>query len=285
MHNPQPDCLIEAEELASALEQQQRLVILDTRFSLMDKTAGYQAWQQAHIPGAVYAHLDDQLSSPVISGVTGRHPLPNPEQLARLLGTWGIDQETPVVIYDHGGAAMAAARAWWLLRWLGHSKVRVLHEGMSGWLKRELPLSSELAAVEPKPFAASEQTVMLAEADEIAASLDNGSIRLLDARGPARFRGEEEPIDPVAGHIPGAVCVPFTDCYDADGRFLSATALKQLFGEAIAGAEDIVCYCGSGVTACNLQLAMAVAGLPEARLYAGSWSHWITDLSRPVATG
>ncbi len=285
MNNPMPTCLIEPEELAQIIDQPKRLVILDARFSLMDLAAGHQAWQQQHIPGAVYAHLNEQLSGPVVAGKTGRHPLPDIDTLTKQFSVWGIDSSTPVIVYDEGGPAMAAARAWWLLRWLGHSNVRVLHEGMTGWQKRNLPMSSEPVKPQESTFIPSVQADMEASVEEVKSHLNDPAIRLIDARGLARFMGNEEPVDPVAGHIPGAVCLPFPDCYDEQGRFLPAAQLKQLFASVIDGATDVVCYCGSGVTACNNLLAMTIAGLSEARLYAGSWSHWITNPARPVATG
>ena len=285
MKNPMPFCLIEPEELAEAISQKHPLVILDVRFSLMNPDAGQQSWQQQHIPGAVYAHLNEQLSGPVITGETGRHPLPDVDILASQFGSRGIGSDTAVIVYDEGGPAMAAARTWWLLRWLGHDNVRVLHEGMGGWQQRNLPVTSDAPEFVNKTFIPVIQAQMLATAQEVESRLDDSTLCLIDARGLARFKGDEEPVDPVAGHIPGAACLPFPSCYDEQGRFLSAVQLKQHFADATGEATDVICYCGSGVTACNNLLAMAVAGLPGARLYAGSWSHWITDASRPVATG
>ena len=265
--------LISADELAD----NPALLIFDCRAALLDKNAGQQAYDAAHIPGAIYANLDTDLSAP--AGKGGRHPLPDREKLTAKLRAWGINRQSSIVCYDQNAGAFAG-RLWWLLRWLGHDDVKVLDGGMDAWLAAGHRTSTKPAVVEPGDFDAGEPLTKTVQ----ATSLPDPAIKLLDARETARYRGEVEPIDPVAGHIPGAVSVPFMDNLAA-GQFRSPEQLRQRF-ESLGITEDdnLVCYCGSGVTATHNILALLMAGFEEPALYPGSWSEWIVDPDRPVAS-
>lgn len=259
-------------------------VLLDCRHSLDAPDYGRQAYQAGHIPGAQFASIDEVLSGPLIPGQSGRHPLPCPETLSAQLRAWGINHDSEVVVYDDAQSAYAA-RAWWLLRWLGHERVKVLDGGLAAWCRE-----GGLLAVTETPRAAGNFVAHLQQdktisADALLAQLHSPALALLDARALPRFRGEVEPLDPVAGHIPGAVCLPFTDNLQADGRFKSPAELRQRFAPLIDGRTELISSCGSGITACHNILAMVHAGLPEPKLYAGSWSEWISDPKRPVARG
>lgn len=260
-------------------------VIVDCRFTLTDPEAGRRAYTQGHLPGARYAHLEEDLSAPV-SSRSGRHPLPDPEVLEGKLGAWGIDSEKQVVAYDDAFGAMAS-RLWWLLRWLGHDRVALLDGGLPAWIRAGLPVTTEIPPVHPTHFLANPRPGMVVNAEAVAASLAEDSGVLVDARAEERFSGEVEPLDPVAGHVPGAVNLPWEDNLDLDGTFLPAEDLKELYGNIIGSHSpaEVIAMCGSGVTACHNLLAMEIAGISAARLYAGSWSEWITDPERPVATG
>ena len=260
------------------------LCIIDCRFALDDPQYGKRSHEQAHIPGAVYLDLEADLSGPVIPGQTGRHPLPQPEQLVQRLRAAGVSNDSEVVLYDDGPGAFAA-RAWWLLAWLGkRSGVYLLDGGLKAWCAAGGPMSSEPAVVAPGTFEGTPDNSLLIDARQLLADLQQPGLTLLDARALPRFLGEQEPIDPVAGHIPGAHCVPFSGNLGEDGRFLSPQALEERFKPLVATAstERLVAYCGSGVTACHNLFALCLAGHPLAKLYAGSWSEWITDPQRPV---
>jgi len=263
------------------------LVILDCRCSLDDGDYGQRSYAEGHIDGAHFADLARDLSAPVVKGVTGRHPLPQPGRLLERLQGWGIDAYSDVVLYDDGPGAYAA-RAWWLLAWLGKREgVYLLDGGLKAWHASGLPLSLDPATNKPGHFSGKPDPHMVITTQQLQARLDDPALALLDARALARFRAEIEPIDPVAGHIPGASCAVFTDNLDGDGRFLSPEQLHRRFELLLAGRSptDLVAYCGSGVTACHNLFALCLAGYPLASLYAGSWSEWITDPGRPVATG
>lgn len=278
--------LLSAAELAARLDQP-GLRILDCRFVLEDPAYGALHYEQGHIPGARYADLERDLSGPVQKGVTGRHPLPDPARLVERLRAWGIDDDSQVVLYDDGPGAFAA-RAWWLLAWLGkRDGVFLLDGGLKAWRAADLPLTAERPAVVPGHFGGRPDPSLLVDAEALRRRLDDPQLTLIDARALPRFRGEVEPLDPVAGHIPGARCAAFTDNLDADGRFLPREQLRRRFAGLLDGrpAERLVAYCGSGVTACHNLFALSLAGYPLAPLYAGSWSEWLTDPSRPVATG
>lgn len=278
--------LLSATELAARLDQPD-LRILDCRFALEDPAYGALHYERGHIPGARYADLERDLSGPVQKGVTGRHPLPDPARLVERLRAWGIDDDSQVVLYDDGPGAFAA-RAWWLLAWLGkRDGVFLLDGGLKAWRAADLPLTAERPAVVPGHFGGQPDPSLLVDAEALRRRLDDPQLTLIDARALPRFRGEVEPLDPVAGHIPGARCAAFTDNLGADGRFLPHEQLRRRFAGFLDGrpAERLVAYCGSGVTACHNLFALSLAGYPLAPLYAGSWSEWLTDPSRPVATG
>jgi thiosulfate/3-mercaptopyruvate sulfurtransferase len=276
--------LISVDELATLLPAGQ-VVVVDCRFSLKEPDQGFARYREGHIPGAVYAHLDRDLSGPVVPGRTGRHPLPDPEALARRFAEWGIDATRHVIAYDDDVGAFAA-RLWWLLHWLGHDSVSVLDGGFAAWTAAGLPGSTETPDVTRASFVAHVRSELIADANEVEAVRTHDDHRLLDARDGARFRGEVEPIDPVAGHIPGARSLPFLGHTDA-GHMRPAADVLASFAAVLGHvpAENAIAYCGSGVTAAHLVLAADHAGLGRVRLYPGSWSEWITDASRPVATG
>ena len=259
-------------------------VVIDCRFSLADPEAGRRAYRDSHLPGAHYAHLDEDLSDP-ITPTTGRHPLPDPERLAQKLGAWGIDHDTQVVAYDDMGGMLAAARLWWLLRWLGHTACAVLDGGLPAWRRAGLPLTAEIPAARPTAFVSRPDDRLWMSTEQVLA-LSSTEV-LLDARAAARYRGEMEPIDPVAGHIPGALNLPTDGNLTPEGHFLPVAALRERFAAALddRAPATVIHACGSGVTACHNLLAMEAAGLGGSRLYAGSWSEWIRDPQRVVAVG
>jgi len=260
-------------------------LVVDCRFELADPAAGERAWRDGHIPGALYGHLDRDLSGPVTPR-TGRHPLPPPESFAATLSRWGVGPGTQVVAYD-ASSGMFAARLWWMLRWAGHDRAAVLDGGLQAWLLAGGRLDRSVQQREAVGFRAAWRHAMRLGTGEIEASLGTGDLLLVDARGPERYEGRVEPIDPVAGHVPGAVNHPCTWNVGPDGRFLPPAALQQRWLETLGGREPaaVACMCGSGVTACHDLLALEHAGLPGARLYPGSWSEWVRDPSRPVARG
>ncbi|MEV8432680.1 sulfurtransferase [Streptomyces sp. HUAS 31] len=278
------NAIITASDLASALTGQQPPVLLDVRWQLsLAKTPGEppfdgrKAYESGHLPGAVYVDLDRELAS--APGSHGRHPLPDLAEFGTAMRRAGVSSGTPVVVYD-GGQGWAAARAWWLLRWTGHSDVRVLDGGLPAW---QGPLETSVPTPEEGDFEPVPGATGLLDADGAAALARSGV--LLDARAGERYRGEVEPIDPVGGHIPGAVSAPTNENVGSDGRFLPAEELAARF-KSLGACEDtrVGVYCGSGVSAAHQALALAVAGIP-ADLYVGSWSEWSSDPSRPVAVG
>lgn len=276
--------LIDIQTLAALLENP-TLRLIDCRFSLDQPDQGRFDFAAGHIPGARYMHLDKDLSAEVVPGTTGRHPLPDPGVLQARLQRVGLNTGDQVVVYDDG-AGLFAARLWWALRWLGHTQVMVLDGGFQAWSNAGLPLSQETQRpVAEGNFAAHVDNSKLIEAAEIVQRLDDPLLQLLDARSPARFRGEVEPLDAVAGHIPGAANLPCAGNTGADGQWLEPEQLAARFAPWLRSGKELVSYCGSGVTACHSILAAVQAGLPEPRLYAGSWSEWITDPARPVARG
>ncbi|MCQ4296373.1 sulfurtransferase [Pseudomonas stutzeri] len=276
--------LITAAELAQRMHEPD-LLILDCRFALEDPAYGERSYLESHIPGARFADLEKDLSGPVVPGVTGRHPLPDPQRLLTRLRQWGLDEHSDLVLYDDGPGAFAA-RAWWLLMWLGKREgIHLLDGGLKAWQEAGLPQDDAIPAGKPGSFSGTADTSMTADARWLQEHLDSAELTLLDARALPRFLGEVEPIDPVAGHIPGAVCAPFTENLDAKSRFLSPAQLHDRFAQQLGGnpPEAAVAYCGSGVTACHNLFALCLAGYPLARLYPGSWSEWITDPNRPRA--
>lgn len=259
-------------------------VVVDCRFDLMDPGAGRAAWAAAHVPGAQYAHLDEDLSGPV-GDAGGRHPLPDPAALARRLADWGIGEHSLVVAYDDSGGAIAG-RLWWLLRDCGHTRVAVLDGGFRAWQAAGLPVETDV----PEPGTAPVRQLVTGQmptldAAAVARVLRDGTMLLIDVRAPERFAGAEEPLDKLAGHVPGALNFPLTGNLDVDGRFLSRAELQERFRGLLGGRPPAVAVimCGSGVSACQTLLAMEHAGLAGASLYTGSWSDWISDPSRPIA--
>jgi thiosulfate/3-mercaptopyruvate sulfurtransferase len=260
-------------------------VVVDCRFTLTDPPAGKAAYDRGHIPGARYAHLDDDLARHP-SATEGRHPLPEPERFAATLGGWGIGPEDAVVAYDEGSGAIAA-RLWWLLRWLGHARCAVLDGGLAAWIAGGFDVEHGTPSFEPRRYPArSAASAAVVTTRELAARQAAGDL-LVDARAAPRYRGEQEPIDPKAGHVPGARNRPFSANVTADGRFRPAPELRAELLELLDGrdASRLIAMCGSGVTACHLLLAMEAAGLPGGQLYAGSWSEWIRDPARPAHLG
>ncbi|MFI1289837.1 sulfurtransferase [Streptomyces sp. NPDC020792] len=278
------NAIISASDLASALAEPRPPVLLDVRWQLSLATAagaapfdGRAAHAAGHIPGAVFVDLDRELAS--APGGNGRHPLPDTEVFGAAMRRAGVSADRPVVVYD-GGQGWAAARAWWLLRWTGHPDVRVLDGGLAAW---EGPLETDVPEPAEGDFVPKPGALPLLDADGAAALARSGV--LFDARAGERYRGEVEPIDPVGGHIPGAVSAPTTENAGPDGRFLPAAQLRARFTAlGAADGRDVGVYCGSGVSAAHEVLALAVAGVPAA-LYVGSWSEWSSDPSRPVAVG
>ncbi len=278
--------LISPQQLAER-QKSAGLVILDCRFALEDPDYGRCSYAEGHIEGAQYADLERHLSGPVSKGVTGRHPLPAADTLVQQLRAWGINADTDVVLYDDGPGAFAA-RAWWLLAWLGkRDGVFILDGGLKAWHSAGFPLSLDAPVIEPGTFAGTPDNHLLLDAEHLQKRLGQPGLTLIDARAQARFRGEVEPIDPVAGHIPGAQCAAFNENLGSDGRFLPAEQLKQRFAAQLQGRspDELVAYCGSGVTACPNLFALSLAGYPLGTVYAGSWSEWITDPAREIATG
>jgi thiosulfate/3-mercaptopyruvate sulfurtransferase len=274
--------LIPAAGLLALQRGGHRVVVLDCGFDLADPAAGERLHAAGHVPGALHVHLDRDLSGPK-TGLNGRHPLPSREQAAALCGSLGVAPGVQVVAYDAQGGPYAA-RAWWLLRWLGHRAVAVLDGGWQAWQAAGGAVETAVhARPGGAPYPMLDAAMPTVATAEVLAGL--GRLALVDARAPERFRGDVEPLDPVAGHIPGARLRFFKDNLGADGCFKPATRLRAEF-EAMALPPDAVVHqCGSGVTACHNLLAMEHAGLPGSRLYPGSWSEWCADPSRPVARG
>jgi len=259
--------------------------VIDCRFDLMQPKKGHAEYLAGHIPGAVYADLDQDLAGPVTKD-SGRHPLPDTDVFRATLESWGISPGTQVVVYDYASGALAA-RLWWLLSWFGHSRVAVLNGGLKAWLASDRPLETDVPEYPESTFPAAPDAGRVITTDEICATLGEGNaLNLVDARDRPRFAGEKEPIDAVAGHIPGAVNLPFSENINADGTWKSPEALRQLWAGLLGSDMPLpfAVMCGSGVTACHLALSASMAGLEEPRVYIGSWSEWIRDRSRPVAS-
>jgi len=275
--------LIDAASLASRLDE---VTVFDCRSDLGNPHWGEAEYAKSHLPGAQFLHLDRDLSSPIVPG-SGRHPLPDPEVLARRLGELGAGNDRQVVAYDQGNGAYAA-RLWWLLRWIGHRKVAVLDGGFAGWLAAGLPLESKRrAAPMPRQLDANPDANAWVDSGAVDELRQRPGNLLVDARGAERFAGRNETIDPVAGHVPGARSAPFTGNLAGDGRFLAPAALRVRWATLLGSGQPtgLIAMCGSGVTACHNLLALEHAGLGGGRLYAGSWSEWIRDPRRPIATG
>ena len=278
------DALIDTRELDAVLRNVSapRLVLLDVRWRLGGPSPA-ELYASGHLPGAVSVDLDRDLAAQVGDGRRGRHPLPEPGALQEALRRWGIDEESSVVAYDDADGS-SAARAWWLLRWAGLRDVRVLDGGIAAWTAAGLPLTTNMPAPEPTNVVVRPGAMPVLDATGVAELVARGGV-LLDARVEPRYRGEVEPVDPVAGHIPGARSAPTSGNVDASGRFLSPKQLRERFaGLGVEPGQAVAAYCGSGVAAAQEVLALHLAGVPAA-LYAGSWSEWVADPSRPIETG
>jgi thiosulfate/3-mercaptopyruvate sulfurtransferase len=286
--------LIDVAELAGLLARSVKspdapLVVLDCRFELTAPDAGRRAYLTSHLPGARYADLNQVLAAPV-SADSGRHPLPSPGVMAERWAALGVGNDTQVIAYDDANGSFAA-RAWWLLRWLGHPRVAVLDGGFKAWVASGSAVESgardEAPARHAVRFEPHVDPSAVANATEVLQALRDPARLLVDARAAERYAGTLEPLDSVAGHVPGAVNHPFTANLGADGRFLAPEELRRRWQERLGGAapDHVIVMCGSGVTACHNLLAMELAGLSGAKLYAGSWSEWIRDPERPVARG
>ena len=274
--------LVSVEELAQHLTDPE-WIVCDCRHDLTDYESGRRAYAQAHIPGARFLHLDEDLSGPK-SGRNGRHPLPHPLTFALRAGALGIDDTKQVVTYDASGGYYAA-RAWWMLRWIGHGRAAVLDGGWDAWLKADRPVTAEVPEIQRTAHPLKANATLPVDAAYVAAHLADPEIAVVDARSADRFRGENETLDPIGGHIPGALNRWFKANLDETGLFRPPAELKREFAELLAGRDPraIVHQCGSGVTACHNLLAMEHAGLTGSRLFPGSWSEWVSDRSRPVA--
>lgn len=275
-------------DVASLVELMQlpSTVVLDCRFDLSDPSAGRQAYQAGHIPGARFADLNRDLSA-AVTAVSGRHPLPAPEIMAERFGALGIHNGSPVVAYDQANGTFAA-RAWWLLRWLGHARVAVLDGGFKAWVTAGGAVETAEPAPRRERFTARVNASANLSSAQVEGALGDPSRLLVDARAAERFWGTVEPLDPVAGHVPGAVNHPYTTNVDpSTGHFLPAQVLRKRWRERLGNIppDHVILMCGSGVTACHNLLAMEIAGLTGAKMYAGSWSEWIRDPQRPVARG
>lgn len=275
--------LVSAETLAQHLDDP-RWLVCDCRHDLVDTEAGRRAYRESHIPGARFVHLDEDLSAPLTGG-NGRHPLPAPEKFVRRLEALGMSDASQVIAYDGSGGAYAA-RMWWMMRWVGHDAAAVLDGGWDAWVKAGKPVTNRLPVVNAARFAPRLRNDAAFDAESIVAGLGKTAPLLLDARSADRFRGENETLDPVAGHIPGAVNRFFKHNLRNDGRFKPGAELAEEFSDLLGQrpASDVIHYCGSGVSACHNLLAMEVAGFGGSRLYPGSWSEWCSNPSRPVAT-
>jgi len=275
--------LVSTEILASHLADPD-WIVFDCRHDLAAPERGRGEYAASHIPGAQFLHLDEDLSAPK-RGRNGRHPLPDPDVLLEKLGEAGVNSRKQVVAYDAQGG-MVASRLWWMLRWLGHLPVAVLDGGWNQWVDEGRPQSSEIPRPQPTRFTGRPRGIEVS-AESVRTRLGDGTMLLLDARAPDRYRGQNETIDPVGGRIPGAFNRYYRDNLDASGRFKAPEALKAELGALLGAASpgEVVSYCGSGVSACHNLLAMEVAGLRGARLYPGSWSEWSADRSRPIAIG
>ena len=286
MSDSDRDSLLMSVERLRSRVADARIAIIDCRFDLMDPTAGRRDYIDGHIPGAAYADLDSDLAAPVGQS-TGRHPLPEVGQAEQTFRRLGVSSERPVVLYDASGGAIAA-RAWWMLRWLGHPDTTVLDGGIQAWMAAGLPLEPGQNHIAAGDFNASPRDGLVLTTTEIVASLQSmEQINLIDARDSARYRGETEPIDPIAGHVPGSFNLPFSEFLDATGHWKPAaeirSALAALLGDDPGSTWSAMC--GSGVTACHLALSGLLAGYREPRLYIGSWSEWIRDPDRPIGSG
>lgn len=280
------DSLIQAEELKQLLDGDTTICLFDCRFNLADINVGRTQYLEGHIPGAFYAHLDENLSGSIIPGSTGRHPLPRRDAFLAWLRKHGVNNDTRIVAYDSSGGGFAA-RLWWLCRWVGHRSCAVLNGGLPQWNKCGGVLDNELPVKPPEGTIEELASLVVCYSTEDILQLDKSTHLLVDAREDFRYRGEKEPIDPVAGHIPGAISLPYVDNLDEDKCFLHSNRLAEKFQKLTddLNGRIAIMYCGSGVTAAHNILAMTYAKLDTPALYADSWSAWILDKRRPIAVG
>jgi thiosulfate/3-mercaptopyruvate sulfurtransferase len=275
--------IISADDLTGILDRAD-LAIMDCRFFLPEPERGYQEYLAGHIPRAVYINLDQDLSGKIIPGKTGRHPLPEIEVFADRLSKWGIDQTTQVIAYDNMGGALAA-RLWWMSRWLGHERIAVLDGGWNAWISKELPIEKKVHLPERKNFLPKEQIGMIADIEMVDKVRLDPDFLLVDTRSPERYWGLKETIDVKAGHIPGAVTAPYSENLDKDEFFLPLEQLKARYQDLLGDIpeENVILYCGSGVTSIHNMIAMLMVGYELPKLYPGSWSEWTADPTRPIA--
>ncbi len=276
--------IISVEDLNKNLNTQDWL-IFDCRFILKDPEGGLKKFNQGHIPGAQYADMDKDLASPMTS-TSGRHPLPNPDEFINKLQSWGVNNTSQIICYDDMSGAFAA-RMWWLLKWLGHNDVAVLDGGIDKWTANNLTLETDTQQKAAGSFSGQANNDMWVDVEFVQKELAENNINLLDARSAERFTAKDTKTDPVAGHVPGAMSYPFAENLSKQGVFLPLEELQKRFAPMLPSSEkkEVINMCGSGVTACHNLLAMRIAELPMTRLFVGSWSEWIKDKSRPVATG
>lgn len=278
-----PGAVVDVQWLARRLGQD-RLVVADCRFVLTDPAAGRKAYEDHHIPTAVYFDLEADLSAP--AGEGGRHPLPDVESLAAKLGAAGIDESTTVICYDDQKGSMAA-RLWWLLRYLGHDAVAVLDGGYSAWMKAGHPVTAEQPRPQPRTFRPRVRPHMVVSMEEVRRHMEQGTALLVDSRAAERYRGDTEPLDPVAGHIPGAMNMPWDGNWGQEGLLKSPEEIRERWRPVLErrNPEEVIVYCGSGVTACANLLALEQVGISGVKLYSGGWSQWCRHSGNPVATG
>lgn len=281
---PEQQILISVDELGS-LVGRPGIAVVDARFDLSEPAAGRRGYEEGHIPGAVFLDLDKDLAAPV-GPQTGRHPLPEVASITSTLGRLGVSNDTDVIVYDGSNGAIAA-RAWWVLRWLGHDRARLLDGGLAGWIAAGGELESGTVVPQATTFRGSPRSELVLTTGELARDVDaiRGQ-RLVDARDAARYRGEIEPIDPVAGHVPGSLNLPFTELVTPDGHWRPRSERRERLREVLGDPGDAwSVMCGSGVTACHLAIAGLEAGYGDPRVYVGSWSEWIRNSERPVGIG
>ena len=275
--------IISVEELYKNINDQDWF-IFDCRFSLSDPNEGTTKYNQGHLPTAQFVNMDKDLAS-AITPKTGRHPLPDPDVFIQKLQTWGVNNSSQVICYDNLSGAFAA-RMWWLLKWLGHNDVAVLDGGIDKWNESDLPLEKDVQSRVKGTFSGQANNSMWVDVNFVQQQLAPAAINLIDARSKERFTAEDSKTDPVPGHVPGAMSYPFSENISKQGIFLSKSKLKERFANLYTDEQkEVISMCGSGITACHNLLAMCIADLPMARLYAGSWSEWIKEKSRPVAIG
>ena len=276
--------IISAQDLNSIISDD-NVRVFDCRFSLKDPQGGLKCYQAGHLPNTQFADMDTQLSS-AMTDTSGRHPLPDPEVFVEQLRAWGINNDTQVIAYDDMKGAFAA-RLWWMMRWVGHNNVAVLNGGMEKWTEQGYALNQDNVEVPRGNFTGQANMEWLVDIDTVSSELEAGNITLIDARAADRFTAKDDKTDPVPGHIPGSTNLPFGGNLTSDGLMQAPDAIKQRFEKVIKDrpVDDVINMCGSGVTACHNLLAQAIAGMPPMKIFIGSWSQWIRDPSRPVATG